>query len=71
MFTPVFYIETIQNTKKAVANAVITDKDLKSAVTSYIDAQTELSKILVSNTIEATRLAVEKSRDLFANKSAA
>jgi len=71
MFTPDFYIESIQNAKKAVANAVIADKALNKAAHSYIDAQTAFAKVLVSNTIEVTRFAVEKaSTVLFSRKDA-
>jgi len=54
-----FFIDTFQNTKKTVTNAVFQDKTLNKAAHAYIDAQTAFAKVLVNNTIEMTRYSVE------------
>lgn len=59
MFTPEFFIDTFQNTKKTVTNAVFQDKTLNKAAHAYIDAQTAFAKVLAKNTIEMTRYSVE------------
>lgn len=69
MFSPIFFIETFQNTKKVVTNAVFHDKTLNKAAHAYIDAQTAFAKVLVNNTIEMTRYSVESvSSVLFPKK---
>ena len=69
MFTPQFFIDSFQGTKKAVTNAVITDPTLNKAAHAYIDAQTAFAKVLVNNTIEISRTAVDSvSKVLFPNK---
>lgn len=69
MFTPDFYIDTFQGTKRIITNAVITDKTLNKAAHAYIDAQTAFAKVLVSNTIDISRASVESiSKVLFATK---
>ncbi len=68
-FTPDFFIDTFQNTKKAVTNAVFQDKTLNKAAHAYIDAQTAFAKVLASNTIEMTRYSVDSiSTVLFPKK---
>jgi hypothetical protein len=69
MFTPEFFIDTFQGTKKTVTNAVFQDKTLNKAAHAYIDAQTAFAKVLVSNAIEMTRYSVENvSSVLFPKK---
>lgn len=72
MFTPDSFIESFQNTKKAVTNTVIKDPTLNKAAHAYIDAQTAFAKVLVSNTIEMTRYTVgHVSSVLFPKKDGA
>jgi len=59
MFTPDFYIDSLQNTKKLIADKVITDPALNKAATAYIDAQTKFAKMIVTNSIELARYSVE------------
>lgn len=58
-FSPEFFIDGFQNSKKAVTNAVFKDPTLNKAAHSYIDAQTAFAKVLVSNTVEMTRYSVD------------
>ena len=69
MFTPEFFIDSFQGTKKAVTNAVFQDKTLNKAAHAYIDAQTAFAKVLVNNTVEMTRYSVDSiSTVLFPKK---
>lgn len=72
MFTPDFFIDGFQNTKRAVTNAVFKDPTLNKAAHSYIDAQTAFAKVLVNNTIDMTRYSVDSlSGVLFPKKDRA
>ena len=69
MFSPDFFIDTFQNTKKVVTNAVFKDPRLNKAAHAYIDSQTAFAKMLTNNTIEMTRYSVESvSKVLFPKK---
>jgi len=59
MFSPVFYIESFQNTKKIVADQIFKDVALKKAAHAYIDAQTQFAKMAVNNTIDMAKYSVE------------
>ncbi len=68
-FTPDFFIDTFQNTKKVVTNAVFKDETLNKAAHAYIDAQTSFAKVLANNTIEMTRYSADSvSKVLFPKK---
>ena len=51
MFTPHFFIDTLQSTKKTVFNSIVKDQQLQQIATNYVDAQTVFAKMLVDNTI--------------------
>ena len=59
MFSPVFYIESFQNTKKIVADQIFKDAALNKAAHAYIDAQTQFAKMAVNNTIDMAKYSVE------------
>lgn len=69
MFSPVFYIESFQNTKKIVADQIFKDVALNKAAHAYIDAQTQFAKMAVNNTIDMAKYSVESiSRHWFPKK---
>ncbi len=69
MFTPHFYIESFQNTKKVVADQVFKDPALNKAAHAYIDAQTQFAKMAINNTIDMAKYSVETiSKYLFPKK---
>lgn len=69
MFSPDFYIDSFQNTKKLVTDKVFTDPALRKAAYAYIDAQTQFAKMLSNNTIDMARYSVESvSKVLFPKK---
>ena len=70
MFSPHFYIESFQNTKKIVTDQIFKDPALNKAAHAYIDAQTAFAKVLTNNTIEMTRYSVDSiSSVLFPKKT--
>jgi hypothetical protein len=72
MFSPAFYIESFQNTKKIVTNHIFKDTTLNKAAHAYIDAQTKFALMLADNTIELAKYSVESaSKVLFPQKEQA
>jgi hypothetical protein len=59
MFSPHFFIDTFQNTKKVVTNQIFKDSRLNKAANDYIDAQTAFAKMAVNNTIDMAKYSVE------------
>ncbi len=69
MFTPHFFIESFQSTKKLVTDQVFKDPALNKAAHAYIDAQTQFAKMAVNNTIDMAKYSVESiSKVLFPKK---
>jgi hypothetical protein len=59
MFTPHFFIETFQSSKKLVTDQVFKDPALNKAAHAYIDAQTQFAKMAVNNTIDMAKYSVD------------
>ena len=69
MFTPDFYIDSFQSTKKILTNQVFKDPTLNKAAHNYIDAQTAFAKMLTSNTVDMAKYSVDSvSKVLFPKK---
>jgi hypothetical protein len=69
MFTPEFFIDSFQSTKRMLTNKVITDPTLNKAAHNYIDAQTAFAKMLTANTLDLAKYSVESvSKVLFPKK---
>ena len=69
MFSPVFYIESFQNTKKIVTNQIFKDPTLNKAAHAYIDAQTKFALMLTDNATELAKYSVESlSKVMFPKK---
>ena len=64
-FTPDFYIDSLQSTKKNITNKIITDKTLNKAAHAYIDAQTAFAKMLSKNATEIAKYSVDSVGDKF------
>ena len=52
MFTPDFYIDLFQSSKRTATNKVFKDERLNKVANDFIDAQTLFAKMLAKNTIE-------------------
>ena len=59
MFSPIFYLESFQNTKKIVTDQIFKDPALNKAAHAYIDAQTQFARMAVNNTIDMAKYSVE------------
>jgi len=59
MFSPIFYLESFQNTKKIVTDQIFKDPALNKAAHAYIDAQTQFAKMAVNNTIDMAKYSVD------------
>lgn len=60
MFTPEFFIDTIQTTKRTVFNRIITDPELRKVSDRYIDNQTEFAKMIIANAIDLAKFSLDK-----------
>ena len=66
MFSPDFYIDSFQETKRVITNQIFKDPTLNKAAQDYINAQTAFAKMLVHNAIDLTKYSVESiSKVLF------
>ena len=71
MFSPHFYIDSFQNTKKIVTDQIFKYPAINKAAHVYIDAQTQFAKMAVNNTIDMAKYSVESvSKYLFPKKEA-
>jgi len=59
MFTPDFYIEMFQTSKRMATNQVFKDERLNKVANDFIDAQTIFAKMLAKNTIEMLSYTVD------------
>jgi len=59
MFTPDFYIDLLQTTKRTMTNQVYKDETLNKAANDFISAQTAFAKMLLNNTLTLTQYSVE------------
>jgi len=59
MFTPDFYIEMFQSSKRMATNQVFKDERLNKIANDFIDAQTVFAKMLAKNTIEMLSYSVD------------
>jgi hypothetical protein len=69
MFTPEFYIDSFQSTKRMLTNKVITDATLNKAANDFITAQTTFAKMLAKNYIDLSTYSVDAiSKVMFPKK---
>ena len=59
MFTPEYFIDSVQNAKKQVVNTFVVDKTIKESLIEVIDAQTAFVKTATQNAITLTQLFVK------------
>jgi len=61
MFSPKFYIEQFQHTKKLVGDQMFKDQpELKEAAERYLDAQTQYAEMIVDNSIAMMKYTVDQ-----------
>jgi len=62
MFTPNFYIDQFQATKKIVADQIFKDQpELQEVAVKFIDTQTAFAKMLVDNTVTVNKFFWDKA----------
>ena len=59
MFTPDFYIELLQSSKRMANNQIFKDERMNKVANNFIDAQTVFAKMLAKNTIEMLSYAAD------------
>ena len=59
MFTPDFYIELLQSSKRMATNQIFKDERMNKVANNFIDAQTVFAKMLAKNTIEMLSYTVD------------
>lgn len=60
MYSLELYVDTFQQTKKTITNKIISDEKLNKAAHNYIDAQTVFAKMLIANTQDVLKYAMDK-----------
>lgn len=61
MFSPKFYIEQFQHTKKLVGDQMFKDQpELKQVAERYIDAQTQFAEMVVDNSIAMMKFGADQ-----------
>jgi len=65
MFTPDFYIDLLQTSKKMMTNQIYKDAVLNKACHAFIDAQSVFAKMLAKNTIDITAHSVDSISKVF------
>lgn len=68
MFTPQFFIDAVQSTKRGVFKQIVQDPELQKVSDRYIDAQTEFANMLINNTISIARYSFDKVTQCFLSK---
>jgi len=64
MFTPNFYIDQFQATKKIVADQIFKDQpELQAVAVNFVDTQTLFAKMIVDNSITVNKLIWAKLTD--------
>ena len=62
MFSPKFYIDQFQHTKKIVGDQMFKDQpELKQVADNWIDAQTKFANMIVDNSITMIKYYVDQS----------
>ncbi len=65
MFTPEFYIDLFQSSKRQLTNQVCKDDTLNKACNSFIDAQTAFAKMMAKNYIDVSTYSVDAISKIF------
>ena len=61
MFTPDFYIDTVQGAKKQFVNTFVTNDSFKKELIKLVDAQTEFAKGQVKTTLQIAEAFVKNA----------
>ncbi len=59
MFSPEYFIDSVQNAKKQAVNTLVVDAKIKAGLIEVIDAQTQFTKTVAKNTLTFAQLFVQ------------
>ena len=59
LYTPEFFIDTLQKTKSVLTDKVITDPVLNKAAHNFMDAQTSFAKMVATNTTAIAKHSID------------
>ena len=59
MFTPEYFIDSVQNAKKQIVNKFVVDEKIKAGIIEVIDAQTAFLKTSANNVLLMSQLFVK------------
>jgi hypothetical protein len=65
MFTPDFYIDLFQSSKRQFTNQVYQDETLNKACNAFIDAQTAFAKMMAKNYIDLSKYNADTMSKVF------
>lgn len=65
MFTPDFYIDQFQSTKRMLTNQVFKDPTLNKVCNEFIDSQTAFAKMLTRNALTVATYSVDSFSKYF------
>jgi hypothetical protein len=65
MFTPEFYIDLFQSSKRQFTNQVYKDDTLNKACNAFIDAQTAFAKMMAKNYIDLSTYSADAMSKAF------
>lgn len=65
MFTPDFYIDQFQSTKRMLTNQVFKDPTLNKVCNEFIDSQTAFAKMLTKNALTIATYSVDSVSKYF------
>ncbi len=70
MFTPEYFIDSVQNAKKQFVNAFVTNESFKKELVKLVDAQTEFAKGQVKTTLSIAEAFYKNATDAIYKKAA-
>ncbi len=70
MFTPEYFIDSVQNAKKQFVTAFVTNESFKKELVKLVDAQTEFAKGQVKTTLSITEAFYKNATDAIYKKAA-
>ena len=70
MFTPEYFIDSVQNAKKQFVNTFVTQESFKNELIKLVDAQTEFAKGQYKTTLSIAEAFYKNATDAIYKKAA-
>ena len=71
MFTPDFYIDSVNSAQKKIVETFVTNDSFKKELVKLIDAQTKFAKTQISTSIEIAQAFVKNASEAVYSKKSA